>query len=116
MKRDADPMVCLTDLREAFNALCPECERTVRGALLKALATKRSADPRPLAMLRREVADGFGIREEDLTGPRQSRHCVSARRTFSRMASERGFSLNEIGRALRKHHTTVFHLLGRRGQ
>lgn len=57
------------------------------------------------------TCEAFGYTYQELTGPVRSKMIVSARREFARVARERGYSLPEIGRALRRHHTTILSLL-----
>lgn len=104
-------MMNLSDVSEAFDALCPACDKAVRGALLEALAKRRRRDPSKLSALRREAATAFGITEEDLVGPGKSSYYVRARRQFFVAARKSGFSLHEIGRAIGMHHTSVFYAL-----
>lgn len=112
----AEPMMNLKDIAEAFSALCPACEKAVREKLLQCLAQKRRATPQGLSALRRKVADAQGIDKSVMLDRSQSPYCVRARREFCRRARLEGYSLNEIGSAINRHHTSVLFLIRTSGR
>jgi len=56
-------------------------------------------------------AKAFGFTVEQLVSPSHSHSLVAARREFAHEARRGGYSFPEIGRALRRHHTTIMHLV-----
>lgn len=58
-----------------------------------------------------EVARHCGVRVSDLRDPRRFPHRVQARRMAARALRTAGLSLNEIGEAINRDHTTVMHML-----
>lgn len=65
-----------------------------------------------LADIRDITEDVFGIDHGALKGYSRERHLVRGRRAFIQVAREQGtFSLPQIGKAIKRDHTTVmFHL------
>lgn len=75
-------------------------------------ATSRPAKPdTKLAVyaITREVAQGYGIREADILGRSRQALISEARQVVMYRAHKAGFSTEQIGRALNRHHTTVMH-------
>lgn len=107
----AEPMVRLADVREAFDAMCPACAKKVRDALIAALSEKRESRETSLPGLRRTVASEYEISEEALSSRSASSRLVAARREFSKRARTLGFSLNEIGEALGRDHSSISYLI-----
>ena len=50
----------------------------------------------------------FGI---DITKPTRQRAYVDARKIYARILTDKGWSLNRIGRTIGKHHSTIIHYL-----
>src|SRR3972149_4162066 len=68
----------------------------------------------PAALLA-SVADAHRITVQELCGPRRFRLLMPARRQAASLLWQRGLTLKEIGRHLRRRHSTVHGLLnGRR--
>lgn len=66
--------------------------------------------PGEIARIVRAVCDETGIRPAEIYAPtRGLDHVAQARQLIMFIAKRRGFSLNQIGRPLRRHHTTVLH-------
>lgn len=64
-----------------------------------------------------EVAERHGVSVSDIRGPRRLAHFVRARREAAlRMRVELGISTIEIGKHLRRDHSTVLNLLGLRSR
>lgn len=61
------------------------------------------------------VAIGFGMTTAEIIGPRRWPRHVAARAMVASLLRGDGWSYPEIGRALKRHHTTVMHLLNARG-
>lgn len=58
-----------------------------------------------------EIASQHGSPVAELRSSKKWPALVSARRHFSKVAREAGFSFPAIGRALDRHHTTIIHLV-----
>jgi hypothetical protein len=108
-------MIKLADMKEALDALCPGCQKLVRDCLLARLSSKRAMLPNTLEKLRHDVAAAYGVEEEMLSMPGNTVSRVRMRRDFARRARRAGFSLNEIGMAINRHHTSIHNLLGGKG-
>ena len=68
----------------------------------------------PAALLA-SVADAHRITVEELCGPRRFRLLMPARRQAASLLWQQGLTLKEIGRHLRRRHSTIHWLLnGRR--
>jgi hypothetical protein len=61
-------------------------------------------------------AMGAGVTVDEVRGPRRAQRLVELRRTLARRLRSQGFSLPEIGRAIGRDHSTVFHLLRKGGE
>ena len=58
------------------------------------------------------IAKAFDVKPEDITGPSRSKHVVEARQVAIVLISKlRGASSTEIGRTLKRDHSTVLHNL-----
>lgn len=58
----------------------------------------------------REVQSAFGVTHEEILGPCRKRHFVRARQMVCLLLRQHAsFSLPEIGRVLKRDHTTVLH-------
>lgn len=66
--------------------------------------------PGEIARIVRAVCDETGVRPAEIYAPtRGPNHVAKARQLIMFIAKRRGFSLNQIGRALRRDSTTVLH-------
>lgn len=63
--------------------------------------------PLPLQHVVGAIATAFGVRVFDLLGRERSKQLTSARAAFMLWLYEGGFSYPEVGRMLRRDHTTV---------
>jgi len=61
------------------------------------------------ALLR--VCDKSGLTAERILGPSRDRETVRAKRLLAVDLRGMGYSYPEIGRFMRKHHTTIIHLV-----
>lgn len=65
-----------------------------------------------LSEIREITADVFGVSPDDLKGYPRTSKLVTARRAFIKIArDQKKFSLPQIGRAIKRDHTTVLHHL-----
>lgn len=58
-----------------------------------------------------EVAAKYGVPVHQIKGRQRSRRYVEARKAFSQWAYNHDFTLSEIGRWMKKDHTTIIHHL-----
>jgi chromosomal replication initiation ATPase DnaA len=107
-------MVRISDLQGAFDALCADCQKSVREALLYKLSTRRPNALRELERLRAETAAELGVGEDILTGRSRTPRAVGARAKFIARARREGFSLTEIAGVINRDHTTVHYFARRR--
>jgi hypothetical protein len=59
------------------------------------------------------VANAFEISHGELIGSGRSRKFIAARAVVARVLRNRGWSTSQIGKVLRRDHTTILHLLDR---
>lgn len=57
----------------------------------------------------------WGVDAKAVTGRDQSRNASKARRVIALELRAMGYTMADIGSVLKRHHTTVIHLLGRVG-
>lgn len=62
-----------------------------------------------LSLIETLVCQATGVTPLQLRSRRRARPYVEARKLFSQMAHDFGFSLSEIGRYMGKDHTTIMH-------
>jgi chromosomal replication initiation ATPase DnaA len=76
------------------------------------LVDSRGMTPRQANMLEIEaIAKAHKFTLEDILGPRKFKPLVAVRRKCAVMLREKGHTMAEIGRILRRDHTTIVHAL-----
>jgi len=58
-----------------------------------------------------EIADKHGYNVEDILGPCRHKHLVIVRRECVAMLRAKGYSTTEIGRIMKRDHSTIVHSL-----
>lgn len=97
--------------------LCPECQGRCRSILADRIPQVKAANesrvnPRPkLANIISGVSMETRIPVREILMKSNLKKYVEARRRIATLAREHGYSYNEIGLALGKHHTTIVSLL-----
>lgn len=76
------------------------------------LVDSRGMTPRQANLLEIEaIAKAHCFTLEDILGPRKFKPLVAVRRKCAVMLREKGHTMTEIGRILRRDHTTIVHAL-----
>ncbi|HSG60998.1 MAG TPA: helix-turn-helix domain-containing protein [Pseudomonadales bacterium] len=76
------------------------------------LVDSRGMTPRQANLLEIEaIAKAHCFTLEDILGPRKFKPLVAVRRKCVVMLREKGHTMTEIGRILRRDHTTIVHAL-----
>jgi len=76
------------------------------------LVDSRGMTPRQANMLDIEaIAKAHCFTLEDILGPRKFKPLIAVRRKCAVMLREKGHTMTEIGRILRRDHTTIVHAL-----
>ena len=77
-----------------------------------ALVDSLGMTPRQANLLQVEaIAKAHCFTLEDILGPRKFKPLVAVRRKCAVMLREKGHTMTEIGRILRRDHTTIVHAL-----
>jgi chromosomal replication initiation ATPase DnaA len=78
----------------------------------EALVDSLGMTPRQANLLQVEaIAKAHCFTLEDILGPRKFKPLVAVRRKCAVMLREKGHTMTEIGRILRRDHTTIVHAL-----
>jgi len=59
------------------------------------------------------LAEGYGYTVADILGPKRHRHLVFVRNLCVFMLRNKGYSTTEIGRIVRRDHSTICHALNK---
>ncbi len=59
------------------------------------------------------LAEGYGYTVGDILGPSRRRHLVSVRNRCVFMLRNKNYSTSEIGRIMRRDHSTIVHALNK---
>lgn len=112
-------------ITEATRGMCEDCQKSFRNRLNKLIAEEKPEQPpapqpeKPrrelpilseLTKLLREVAARHRLPVEALRNGGSQWRLVIARREFCKLARERGYFLTDIGKAVHRHHTSVYYL------
>lgn len=105
----------LSEFLAMISNLCPDCQAKIRGKIGETLLPRSPEDitAERIYPIICGVAEEFNIPAEVLVSPNLHKNCVAARRQIALRARARGFSYPAIGRALRRHHTTIVALVKR---
>ena len=61
----------------------------------------------------KDIAEGYGYTVADILGPKRRRHLVFVRNLCIFMLRDKGYSTTEIGRIVRRDHSTICHALNK---
>lgn len=103
----------LNELMVILGQLCPDCMAKVRGCLATQMQQRTTDEllAEKIYPIILNVAEETGYPVEVILGSDTRHKLVEVRRNIAERARQRGFSLPVIGKALRRHHTTILHLL-----
>lgn len=60
-----------------------------------------------------DIAQGYGYTVADILGPKRRRHLVFVRNLCIFMLRDKGYSTTEIGRIVRRDHSTIVYALNK---
>ena len=115
--RSLDPDFTVIPLRGVLlllEQLCPTCQSRCRAILADRIPRVREEQPlsRPkIESIISGVSMESGIPVREILMKSNLRRFVEARRRIALLAREHGYSFNEIGLALGRHHTTIVSLV-----
>lgn len=115
--RSMDPDFTVIPLRGVLlllEQLCPNCQARCRSILADRLprVKEEQGSSRPkIASIINGVSMELGIPVREILMKSNVQKYVDARRRVAILAREHGYSFNEIGLALGKHHTTIVSLV-----
>jgi chromosomal replication initiation ATPase DnaA len=114
-----NPKFRLEEILSLIGELCPDCMAKVRTMFAPQVSRLSLAhEQKSYAVLRKLLeahAQKVGISVEMFTGTAHAQSLVQHRREFCRDARSKGYTLQMIGQAIGRHHTTVMHLLSQDG-
>ncbi len=61
----------------------------------------------------KDIAEGYGYTVADILGPKRRRHLVFVRNLCIFMLRDKGYSTTEIGRIVRRDHSTICYALNK---
>lgn len=88
---ETDDPECLDKAAEILNSLCAR---------------------NPLDDVAVEISEEHGLLVADIRGNMRSRKIMAARKAFTRLAAERGYSTRQLAKYLNRDHTTILNLRG----
>ena len=94
--------------------LCLDCQAKVRTSLAKSQSIPRAQPVRNktrLETILETISDVTGISEDRIVNGGNTRDMVRARKQIAIIARQEGFSYAQIGGLLKRHHTTIVHLV-----
>lgn len=116
IKEYTDAVIAATPDPEAprrVEVCCSECRKKLDNRGFRSLISSElsESEQQRLDDLLNEIAKSHNLKLEELLAKSRDAKRVQARREFSVLAHESGFSFPQIGRRLGMHHTSIVHLV-----